>query len=506
MLQRDMAKDKGSLKIFSPGVEGCLNFRLPRTYIFQAQGPRAPVRRRTQTPAMADDAQMLEAELLAAFGPTLVPGAELPNVPGQELADVTVPLPLTSTSNLATVPAPKRDREEDESLAKNAKRLKTEHGEMEMDLGAMLQNALGTIADHAHVSQSGVEGSAPAGAPEVEPRAQSATVPAVAASPAAQAMSAICETSPAAEKIMKASENSLYMMRSMSLPVLGNIAVQILVRLSQQSRGETQALLADKDSEFGRAYEILKQTFTLIRKAFAESCPLLFADELEITDSEDRETLRMANLAAVGLSAFDTSDVPLEDIHDNFYTVFIPEETEYKEHLTGLYLDLKEYLYARSAPSGGDVLQGAIPLEKYFSLDPEESMAQRSVQGGLQPAEARLFERMKERRATLLSSLAGPDTNEPIMETPPWATESIEDGSFDATGLASFIAENLGPAIGNGPGVTEQQASAPLGQIPHGPNLLNKHVQLTHSNSRHSNSSTGSTTVEHVMGSSICGR
>lgn len=69
----------------------------------------------------------------------------------------------------------------------------------------------------------------------------------------------------------------------------------------------------------------------------------------------------------------------------------------------------------------------------------------------------------------------------------PGATESIEDGSFDATGLASFIAENLGPAIGNGPGVTEQQASAPLGQIPHGPNLcayrcclvINLDVRLT---------------------------
>ncbi len=97
------------------------------------------------------------------------------------------------------------------------------------------------------------------------------------------------------------------MMRSMSLPVLGNLAVQILLRLAQQSRAETEGLLADKDGGFRKTYDMLKSVFGPTRKIFSGESALLFScEELNITDSDDRETIRMSNLATVSLSLFDT--------------------------------------------------------------------------------------------------------------------------------------------------------------------------------------------------------
>lgn len=204
-------------------------------------------------------------------------------------------------------------------------------------------------------------------------------------------------------KIMKASINPFYVMRSMSLPVLGNIAVQILLRLSQQPRTETQSLLTDPSSEFRKAYDMLRDIFRPTRKAFSDS-PLLSPDELDITDSEDRETIRMSNLAAAAASVFGANDVPLNDIHEAFFSIFVPEDGEYKASLTEALICLKTRLFLEARDKPEQAQWEAQLLDTLFPVNFDETLKQRSGDLMLSLDEEGLVAQIRERREALTKS------------------------------------------------------------------------------------------------------
>lgn len=201
-------------------------------------------------------------------------------------------------------------------------------------------------------------------------------------------------------KIMKASAKSTYMIRSMSLPVLGNVAVQLLVRLSQQSRTDTALLLSETESEFRQAFNILRDMFALARKVFSGSS-LLFPDELEIDDAEDRETIRMSNLATTALSIFGVGGVTLNDIHESFFSIFVQEDGEYKDPLTALLISLKTRLFIDSLDAQTDPQQISELLDRFFSVQMEQTLKQRSGDVALNSDEERLVEQINERRVFL---------------------------------------------------------------------------------------------------------
>jgi hypothetical protein len=224
------------------------------------------------------------------------------------------------------------------------------------------------------------------------------------APPAAPA-STTSDAEKAENKIMKASSNPFYVMRSMSLPVLGNIAVQILLRLSQQPRAETESLLADSGSDFRKAYDMLRDIFRPTRKAFSDS-PLLSADDLDITDSEDRETIRMSNLAATAASVFGAHDVAAHDVHDAFFSIFIPEDGEYKSYLTPLLVSLKTRLLLDALNKPDQSQPVSQLLDMLFPVHFDESLKQRSGDLLLHADEEDLVAQIRERREQLVKSAA----------------------------------------------------------------------------------------------------
>ncbi|KAJ4306722.1 TTAGGG repeat binding factor [Collariella sp. IMI 366227] len=242
----------------------------------------------------------------------------------------------------------------------------------------------------------------------------------------------------AENKIVKASSNPFYVMRSMSLPVLGNIAVQILLRLSQQSRAETEVLLADTDSEFRKAYDMLRDIFRATRKAFSDS-PLLSPDELDITDSEDRETIRMSNLAAAGASIFGANEVSLGDLHDAFFSIFVPEDGEYKGSLTELLLCLKTRLLLDALNRPDQAQPVSQLLDTLFPVNFDETLRQRSGDHLLNRDEESLAAQLRERREQLVKSAA----DERIKK-------SLEDQSSTdsfAESMSAFLQAHLGIVV-----------------------------------------------------------
>jgi len=317
---------------------------------------------------------------------------------------MTQPPPVTYTATAqeaAPQPSPKRERSPDMfDLGNSEKRLKTEgpehggHGQGEtqhelagFDMAAMLQNALGSFDEQFHMPEAPLTTDT-----TNEVRQQSSAT----ATPVPEKVE---------HKIMKTSSNSTYVMRSMSLPVLGNVAVQLLVRFSQQSRSDTDLLLSDSESEFRQAYTILRDMFGLARKVFSDS-PLLFPDELDISDSEDRETIRMSNLAATALSIFGVNDVTLNDIHESFFSIFVQEEGEYKEPLTTLLISLKTRLFINSLGEQTDSQHVSELLDRLFAVDMEQTLKQRSGDMALNSDEERLVGQIAERREFLARSAA----------------------------------------------------------------------------------------------------
>ena len=268
-----------------------------------------------------------------------------------------------------------------------------------LDLAAMLNNALADFDQH------------------TIPEDHDILMQDVDLGPPAAPVSTSSELDKVENKIMKASSNPFYVMRSMSLPVLGNIAVQILLRLSQQPLDETETLLSDSDSEFCKAYEMLRDVFRPTRRAFSDS-PLLSPDELDITDSEDRETIRMSNLGATAASVFGAHDVSLHDVHDAFFSIFIPEDGEYRSSLTELLVSLKTRLLLDALNKPDQSQPVARLLDTLFPVNFDESLRQRSGDLLLNVDEEGLVSNIRERREQLVKSAADESIKSKSLTSP----------------------------------------------------------------------------------------
>lgn len=182
-------------------------------------------------------------------------------------------------------------------------------------------------------------------------------------------------------------------------------AIQILLALSQQSREETLALMADDESEFRKAYNTLKTALAHARRIFSETSPLLFPDELDISDSEDRETIRMSNLAVISTNAFTEDGTLLADAHDNFPAIFVPEEGDFAKDLKPLYLHLKTQAMLNSLETANTPNERSDVLDRFFPPNIDEVLTQRHGDGLFQGNREELVSEVGIKRQALLESI-----------------------------------------------------------------------------------------------------
>ncbi|OTA95178.1 hypothetical protein M434DRAFT_394078 [Hypoxylon sp. CO27-5] len=129
------------------------------------------------------------------------------------------------------------------------------------------------------------------------------------------------------------------------IPALGNLAIDIITAWSEQSLEDTVATLSgDSDSDIAREYAVLKAAFDAQRKLLSDTDPLLYPEQLNVTN-QTREVIRVVNLATACASVFGTNELGLEDINDNFLRVFVPEGQEVPRDAAELYLGLKTQIF-----------------------------------------------------------------------------------------------------------------------------------------------------------------
>ena len=171
---------------------------------------------------MADVASSLEADLLAAISSAV---EEAPKPATSDHESKPAPIEARPAPDQAPMPPPKRPRTPGPEYGGSAKRLKTDNDVYGIDMAAMLQSALGSFDE---VAGQTIEAEDVSRATEVDAKE---TTP-------IETQSAALREEKSADPIviMTASSKPLYMLRAMTVPCLGNFAVQILLRLSQQSR------------------------------------------------------------------------------------------------------------------------------------------------------------------------------------------------------------------------------------------------------------------------------
>ncbi|KXJ96372.1 telomere repeat binding factor-domain-containing protein [Microdochium bolleyi] len=129
------------------------------------------------------------------------------------------------------------------------------------------------------------------------------------------------------------------------LPALGSLAVDVLVAWSEQSLEDTiRTLCHNRDSDVAREYVCLKTAFDAQRRCLSEDSLLLDPYSLGVYDG-DREIVRVANLAASCASLFSTLDIGLEEVNDQFLTIFIPQGHDLSQDAADIFLALKTQIF-----------------------------------------------------------------------------------------------------------------------------------------------------------------
>ncbi|ROV95117.1 hypothetical protein VSDG_05862 [Cytospora chrysosperma] len=174
---------------------------------------------------------------------------------------------------------------------------------------------------------------------------------------------------------MKFIESPTYFSRSMGLPLLGSLAVQILLALFQQPSEVTDKIIRDSRTEGGKVYVALRGTFMASLKLFTDSTAFLNADDLDIHDPGDRETIQMANLANMCASFYGPGGPTMATAHDYFLKIMIPENGMITEEISSLYLDQKtqSFLAYANVMEDKESTRNSL-MDKFFPLDLENKL------------------------------------------------------------------------------------------------------------------------------------
>ncbi|KAI4268010.1 MAG: hypothetical protein L6R38_008002 [Xanthoria sp. 2 TBL-2021] len=199
-----------------------------------------------------------------------------------------------------------------------------------------------------------------------------------------------------------------------SLPILDNLARQILATFANSSYSEILVITSDNDSEPSQAYSTLKSLFDHTKKVYSIRTPFLSPPVLGLVQPEQAETIRKANLATFVSSVFGSQDVGFYDLDEFFLDTFLADGARLLKNQAGLFLDLKTQAYisaiAHRDRSREDILQDLFPNDIEQRL-----LDRRSGAKQLGPGEVDFIQRSNNRKKTLLEESM---TEEVIAQLP----------------------------------------------------------------------------------------
>ncbi|KAH8601271.1 telomere repeat binding factor-domain-containing protein [Bisporella sp. PMI_857] len=175
-------------------------------------------------------------------------------------------------------------------------------------------------------------------------------------------------------------------MRILSLPILESLSRQIIGTLGHGPCLETMKITTDPNSEHGQAYSPLKSLFDQTKKMYSQQACFISANDLNMTESSHKATIRIANLATFVSSIFAGHAVLFYDLHDHFIDIFTPDGVPLQKEPAQLFINFKSQMYLSTGqqeeqqrPRTEDILEELFPLavgETLLLRHPEMSLSQ----------------------------------------------------------------------------------------------------------------------------------
>ncbi|MCJ1286361.1 TTAGGG repeat binding factor [Xylographa opegraphella] len=231
-------------------------------------------------------------------------------------------------------------------------------------------------------------------------------------------------------------ESSAYL-KAQTIPILDNLATQILHRLGNSSYSEILTMVTDPDSEIGHNYNMLTSLFNHTKKVYSVEDVFLTIPTLNSEGPGAIEAVRKANLATFVSAVFGSHGVGFYHLNEYFLDTFVADGNRLLKSQAQLFLDLKTQAYI-SAVSRGAHSRKQILLELFPPDLEARLLSRRPGAKQLAPSEAEFIQRAQNRCKALLDE---PETEAAIEALPDkyvW-----EDFLHDISGYVSKNFEML---------------------------------------------------------------
>ncbi|KAJ5893584.1 hypothetical protein N7495_005275 [Penicillium taxi] len=219
-----------------------------------------------------------------------------------------------------------------------------------------------------------------------------------------------------------------------SLPILDNLATQILSFLSKNSYSDLTTMITEPGNENGQAYAVMRSLFDHTKRVYIIDGSFLKPKHLEFTDQSQLDIFRKANLASFVSSLFGSQEIGFSELNEYFLDVFVPEGGRLLKGQAALYLELKTQVFISGMNSKSCTRTQL--LYKLFPEDMEELLlARRPGSRQLAPSETDFVQRLTSRREHLLHEVDNPEAMKSLPDKYHW-----EDFLRD---LAQYISKNF---------------------------------------------------------------
>ncbi|KAF2719127.1 hypothetical protein K431DRAFT_321922 [Polychaeton citri CBS 116435] len=231
-----------------------------------------------------------------------------------------------------------------------------------------------------------------------------------------------------------------------SLPILENLAIQLIQTISRSSLPQLQDLMHPGESDDAQAFVTLKSLFDQTRKVYSRETPFIDAIAIQMFQANQQEVIRKANIATFISSILGAHDVSFFHLNEYFMETFVPLGHRLLKWQGAIFLELKSQSYI-SALMNSDGSPQAM-LDELFPPDLDAQILTRHPDApSLSPSEQDFVDRCRSRKSYLLQEPSTPDVAQELSKKYQW-TDFVRE-------FATSISKNV-EGILNVPARTQQ--------------------------------------------------
>ncbi|KXT00484.1 hypothetical protein AC578_4066 [Pseudocercospora eumusae] len=205
-----------------------------------------------------------------------------------------------------------------------------------------------------------------------------------------------------------------------SLPIMDNLATQLIHTISKASFPQIQDMMRVADSEDGQAYKTLKNIFDQTRKVYSRETAFIDAIAIQMFQPAQQEIIRKANIATFISSILGAHDVSFFHLNEFFMETFVPLGHRLLKWQGAIYLELKTQTYISALMnSDGDPEE---MLDELFPPDLDAQILTRHPDApSLSPSEQDFIDRSRARKSYLLAEPTSADALKELPKKYQWS-------------------------------------------------------------------------------------